>query len=671
MRAAARRPTGPAACIMRMSTTTDLYPPLTLAEMPAPLLRALVEAGGTLGQALTDANGRIVWLSAGFERSCGAGSSLVGQPVAAVFGHAEDDDLRWLGRPPGPHGETHTLRCWRGPWARRWLRVGYRALDAEAGARAHGLVTIDPASGAAAPGRATSEAAPDDLVRLTLLLEVAQKFGGLGVWDHDPRTGTGHWDRHVWRFFGIDADADTPSPELALTRVHPQDVEQLTDVYAPVRPGGYTRRFRVVHRDGSVHRLQAQFIVEGDARGAPSRVFGVMRDDTQASEASESLHIAHEQLQLALDLANLAIWRHELRTDKLVQSEQAWRMLGLAPPPGEAPTATAVAQYAHPDDLQRLVDSARMARRTGLPHETTARFRRADGSWCHTLVRRVLQRDEAGQPVAFLGVTLDITAQIEESHRVLQSEHRLALATEAAAVAMWEADLGDGRITWNRQMYLLHGVAPGQPLPDFDDWVRKHVHPDDREPVLAQGRRLLQQRRGSMETQCRVVRSDGTLRWVMHRCHVEPRGDGSVMLGIMTDVTAVVEAQARLAAANERAALATRCAGIGTWEHDLVTGEAVWDEQMFLLRGLAPRPQALSRDERLALVHPDDVAAMEAQLHAATTTGAACNYGFRVRLPDGRWRPLASRSVVLRDKQGRLTRQVGVNWETTEDGGPS
>jgi PAS domain S-box-containing protein len=396
--------------------------------------------------------------------------------------------------------------------------------------------------------------------------------------------------------------------------------------------------------------------------------------DPAPGAVAESLQTVHEHLHLALDLANLATWRHDLRSGKLFQSEQAWRMLGL-PVPREAPSAAAVARLAHPDDLQRLVDSARTAQRSGLPHETTARFRRADGSWCHTLVRRVLQRDPDGRPAAFLGVTLDITAQIEESHRVLQSEHRLALATEAAGIAMWEMDLGSGRVTWNRQMHQLHGLAPAglhggspgsaRPLPDFSAWVEAHVHPDDRATVRAQGAQLLLQRRGSMESQCRVLRVDGSVRWVMHRFRIEPRGESSVMLGIITDVTPVVEAQMGLAAANERAALATRSAGIGTWEHDLTTGQALWDEQMWRLRGLDPQPQALGQEARAALVHPDDRAEIEAQLQAATTHGAPCNYEFRVRLPDGRWRRLASRSVVLCDSRGRPTRQIGVNWDVT------
>jgi signal transduction histidine kinase len=42
------------------------------------------------------------------------------------------------------------------------------------------------------------------------------------------------------------------------------------------------------------------------------------------------------------------------------------------------------------------------------------------------------------------------------------------------------------------------------------------------------------------------------------------------------------------------------------------------------------------------------------------------SYEFRTRLPDGRWRWLASRSALVNDEQGRPVRRVGVNWDVTE-----
>ena len=48
---------------------------------------------------------------------------------------------------------------------------------------------------------------------LQALLDMAQDFGRIGIWERDPRTLEGRWDRHVFRFFGFDPVA-APTPLL-------------------------------------------------------------------------------------------------------------------------------------------------------------------------------------------------------------------------------------------------------------------------------------------------------------------------------------------------------------------------------------------------------------------------------------------------------------------------
>jgi signal transduction histidine kinase/CheY-like chemotaxis protein len=86
---------------------------------------------------------------------------------------------------------------------------------------------------------------------------------------------------------------------------------------------------------------------------------------------------------------------------------------------------------------------------------------------------------------------------------------------------------------------------------------------------------------------------------------------------------------------------------------------------MFHLRGLAPREIAPSRDEWMALVHPDDAALVVDAWDAAEAAGPMA-YEFRVRQPDGGYRWLASRSAAVLDDTGRPARRVGVNWDITE-----
>ena len=42
------------------------------------------------------------------------------------------------------------------------------------------------------------------------LLDMAQEFGRLGVWERDIPSGEGRWDRHVFGFWGLDREPGTP-----------------------------------------------------------------------------------------------------------------------------------------------------------------------------------------------------------------------------------------------------------------------------------------------------------------------------------------------------------------------------------------------------------------------------------------------------------------------------
>ncbi|HRP27268.1 MAG TPA: ATP-binding protein, partial [Burkholderiaceae bacterium] len=140
----------------------------------------------------------------------------------------------------------------------------------------------------------------------------------------------------------------------------------------------------------------------------------------------------------------------------------------------------------------------------------------------------------------------------------------------------------------------------------------------------------------------------------------------ATLFGVTLDVTRRKRAEEALRSADERAALATRSAGIGTWETSLVEADERWDAQMYRLRGIAPRDRPPSREERLAMLHPDDRALVFDSRPDARTHAGVARYEFRVRWPDGSERWIASRSMAVLDDTGLPIRRVGVNWDITE-----
>ncbi len=497
------------------------------------------------------------------------------------------------------------------------------------------------------------------------LLDTAQEFGRLGLWERDFATGQGRWDHHVFRLWGLDPAGGTPSFDDAIAAIHPDDLDGVKDGNAALGIGRHSRRYRVLRADGQVRQVHSQWEVKAGPDGRPERAVGIMVDDTEVYEQARALDSVSAQLQLAVTLGEIYIWRHDLATGRFHYSDRCYEFLGIAPRPEGMPEAE-VRQHIHPDDMP-ILEASRKNVRHDRPTDAEARYRRHDGQWRTMMVRRVSELDASGQVCGYIGVALDITGSIEARRRAEDLARRLDMASRAAGIGIWTSDSVTGETEWNAQMYELFDRLP-MPNPTLRDWIELCVHPDDRQRVEIESRRAFHEGEGPYELECRTLRRSGEVRWMVLRATVEVTGAGHRrLLGVCIDFTDHYAALDALREAGERARLITRYAGIGTWETNLDGSDVVWDEQMFLLRGMTPRPRAPEMHERRDMVHPDDRHVLLDQRprdHGVANLPQA--YEFRVRLPDGRWRWLSSRSAVVLDATGKPVRRVGVNIDISE-----
>lgn len=146
---------------------------------------------------------------------------------------------------------------------------------------------------------------------------------------------------------------------------------------------------------------------------------------------------------------------------------------------------------------------------------------------------------------------------------------RLDLALEAGQLGTWTWELGDDTIRWSAVMERLHGLAPGQFAGTLEAAVRV-VHPDDRSAALDQIRHRIAGR-SRFELEHRIIRPDGTVRW-MEAVGVPVLGaDGEVLAltGVTGDVTERHELQHRLQTANRLATTLERVGRAVTAQLDI------------------------------------------------------------------------------------------------------
>lgn len=149
-------------------------------------------------------------------------------------------------------------------------------------------------------------------------------------------------------------------------------------------------------------------------------------------------------------------------------------------------------------------------------------------------------------------IALAIDERDTSRHQLARREAHLAQAQTLAGMGSLRHDVVRDRAEWSDGLYALHGLTPASDTMSLQDHVDR-IHPDDRDRVRSDLDMLLQ-RPTSIRDEYRIVRPDGTMRWVESRMESIPDARGNVrsILATFQDVSATHAAHEALRAAVER-----------------------------------------------------------------------------------------------------------------------
>jgi PAS domain S-box-containing protein len=211
------------------------------------------------------------------------------------------------------------------------------------------------------------------------------------------------------------------------------------------------------------------------------------------------------------------------------------------------------------------------------PDEVAAERRRAAGggdelfSFPHRLASGEVRIVEVySTPVEIQGrrtlfsIIHDVTARKQAEEALEQTRGTLAEAQEIAHVGSFEYVAATRTTHWSAEEYRIYGLDPAGPSPAYAVMLAKCIHPDDAARLHETFTKAVQS--GSVyELEHRIVRPDGSVRWVYDRARPYFDDDGGLLryVGATQDITerklaedALRESEAERAAHEERARLA-------------------------------------------------------------------------------------------------------------------
>lgn len=373
---------------------------------------------------------------------------------------------------------------------------------------------------------------------------------------YDPAGTFVNLSPQVQQILGYSPDAWARTPDFWMQIVHPDDLEMVVDAsgHAALSGEPYRQEYRMIAADGRVVWLHDESHLIHDSNGAPAFWQGVIVDITERKQAEEEMLRAQERLQALIDHLPAIVYIQSPDADpsKFYISPQAETLLGHTPHEW-AWTDDFWLAHVHPEDREIVEASDGRSEKPRQPYAMEYRFRHADGHyvWLHDEAV-FLDTPDGGFWQGFL---FDITTQKENEERIARAERRFRATVEHLPAVVYREP--PGREPLSEELYVspqvlqLFGYTPEEWRGNAPELWRGHLHPDDRDRVLALNDEA-DETKAPYTAEYRFRRKDGEYVWVHDEATFVDEADGrGWWQGFLFDVTERMEAELQLREAEE------------------------------------------------------------------------------------------------------------------------
>jgi PAS domain S-box-containing protein len=463
------------------------------------------------------------------------------------------------------------------------------------------------------------------------------------VWSTSPDGSNTYVNNRFVEYSGLSAEQTAGSGWHAL--IHPADLERIAAKWKEAVATGKPHEIEVRSRrsDGQYRWQLDRGVPLRDEDGNIVKWYGVTTDIEDRKRAEEALQLVSNDLQdskakleEAQRIAQVGYWEWDLTSNRVIWSDEAYRIYGLRPQ--EYPIDIAVVRkMIHPEDLESVFRLAEEALRGGLRTDVEHRIIRPSGEVRTVHSQGDVKKDASGKLCQMFGTVQDITDRKRAEDKIREQEAELRQIADLAPQLVTVFGPHRERLYANRILLDYLGIS-------LDEWRQRldsneFLHPDDRERVDAHSARALSSG-ASYELEFRVRKSSGNYRWFLTRFSAVRDDKGQIMRWYVaaTDIEDRKRAEEALQQSQFYLSEGQRLAHMGSWALNPAGFFDYWSEELFRIYGLDPQRGAPTLEAYLATVHPQDRDFMANTIKRMRAERCGCDVKKRIVRPDGKQR---------------------------------
>ena len=238
-------------------------------------------------------------------------------------------------------------------------------------------------------------------------------------------------------------------------------------------------------------------------------------------------------------------------------------------------------------------------------------------------------------------------------------------SSNIARMGLWEVDLTTGSIFWDKMVREIHEVDADF-VPNLETGINFYKEGASRDKITELVTKSIEKNE-DYDVELKLVTAKGNEVWVraIGRAIFED-GKCIKIFGVFQDVQEKYKWAIEIEERETRFQLAAEAANLGIWDLDPISGNLVWDDQMYSLYGVKKEDFEGVFEAWEASVHPDDKERSAKEINSAIAGKTKFDSQFRVIFPSGEVRHIRALAKATFDDKGVCNRLIGTNWDITE-----